>query len=67
MHSILPLGQEKAFDRVDWSFLFATLYKMGFGGSVFIGKDLERVVRSLLMGTHLLFSFIVEQRINSEV
>jgi len=31
--AILSFNQEKAFDRVDWSLLFATLEEMGFGFS----------------------------------
>ena len=40
--AILSLDQEKAFGRVDWSFMFSTLSKMGFG-DLFIKCKVDKV------------------------
>jgi len=32
--AIVSLDQEKAFDHVDWGFMYATFSKMGFGSSL---------------------------------
>ena len=38
--AVLSLDQEKAFDRVEWSFMRQTLQAMGFGGSFISWVDL---------------------------
>lgn len=53
--AVLSLDQEKAFDRVDWSFMRATLSAMGFGPSFVSWVDLfyHRVQSSVNVNGYL--------------
>lgn len=53
--AVLSLDQEKAFDRVDWSFMCATLSAMGFGPSFIAWVDLfyHRVQSSINVNGYL--------------
>lgn len=53
--AVLSLDQEKAFDRVDWSFMRATLSAMGFGPSFITWVDLfyHRVQSSVNVNGYL--------------
>ena len=53
--AVLSLDQEKAFDRVDWSFMRATLSAMGFGPSFISWVDLfyHRVQSSVNVNGYL--------------
>ena len=47
--AILSLGQEKAIDRVDWSFLLRTLLSMGFSPSLISWVKLLRELNTALL------------------
>ncbi len=53
--TILSLDAEKAFDRVNWNFLFATLHKFGFGNSFINWLKILYTVRSINIGTSTQF------------
>ena len=58
--AIISLDQEKAFDRVDWRFMRATLSKMGFGSSFIRWVDLfyTGVQSAVIVNGYLLGLFL---------
>ena len=61
--ALLSLDQEKAFDRVDWSFLRSTLYAVGFGESFIRWVDLfyNNVCSTVNVNSYVSSSFSLTQ------
>lgn len=61
--SIISLDQEKAFDRVDWNFLFQTLKKFGYGENLIthVKAMYNQIVSQVKVNGHMSQPFLLER------
>ena len=61
--SIIALDQEKAFDKVDWNFLFKTIEKIGYGENIIkkIKTVYSNIEAQIKINGHLSKSFLLKR------
>ena len=63
--ALIALDQEKAFDRVDWSFLFKALQHFRYGPKIIqkIKTVYQNIETQIEVNKHLLQAFLVKRRL----